>query len=990
MRAKAGIFILICLLFLIGTAGAAGTPATLIVTNNTPWIVANGISTSTITVTALDSGGNTVEGVIVNLEVDPLYGTLSPSTVKTGPDGNATSTFSAKTKSGDPLITATNTTPTGTLSGSAIQHLDHDTPYYDPGSPPFPLYSQGNVSEEIPFTVSLHDQWGNAIDNRTGNHLVSLHVFSTLVNSDCAFNNSNVFTPDITLPLNADGTLTVPVRLTSKIGINYIRMDPIIPGISYPPLAYINVISQGMPVSMTGTISNDGVLPANGLLRFVIDYHLFDAHGNPMAGKSILIHTNVTGEQTNITHTADSNGLIRFYYGPKVDRMVVDITAFALPADNASLTNHVIAKFVADDPKNMVLTVSPPNMMSLDIKSDSMAYVRGTVVDMVGNPVSGQNVSFSLGSATGDPMIQDPTLDAFFANTDENGNAIVHLIPGKFLPMDDPNYISRAMASAIVTATWNGITKTSAVTWRNYPFLDVQVSANNTNLHVGDPVDITVTVTGNGLYREGGGKIAAILDLGNDQTIWSSTDKTIYEDSGIPCLDTEDYPAGCTPIDSAKNAANVFAENLLLPELTGNWIGVTTFGGKVDSSILDPQARLLLVQDKIASIVEPDSTSANFKSSILNSISTLETTQDTRPSPDSIRAVIILKEQSQGGANLDGSDISAIITEAEKHYPNTRIFTVYYDPSSSQLSDCRSTSAATDLQALSDGTNGKCYAANSADQLALAFKEIAELLKYAAGTNTQLDISFQNLEVNSNVTSNMNSQVFSYVPVGPFYTLYDGAEPDAITSRTRIMWPNATNSAFDQTQDWNDDHQLHFNIGVVNISEVWAATYTLRPEQSGFINLFNCTAAASKLNYTEPGGNNALQSLCIPDLYVKVDTNIPLTQGELIVSGLTPQSGNYSMEVPLAWNLKYTGPETVTETYWYSSNNGQSYVQFGSRSGIKSANGVDQPRSTTLSLDGLPDGSYKIEVVASVPGMPSSKADGGFTKVNQPVMIELK
>ena len=50
MRANAGILLIIGLLFLAGTVAAVGIPDTLIVTTDKPWIIANNVDQSTITV----------------------------------------------------------------------------------------------------------------------------------------------------------------------------------------------------------------------------------------------------------------------------------------------------------------------------------------------------------------------------------------------------------------------------------------------------------------------------------------------------------------------------------------------------------------------------------------------------------------------------------------------------------------------------------------------------------------------------------------------------------------------------------------------------------------------------------------------------------------------------------------------------------------------------------------------------------------------------
>ena len=76
MRAEAKVLMIMSLLFLVGTVAAVGIPDTLTVTTDKPWIIANNLDQATITVkvTNTTSDPGPVQGVTVNLEVDPLYG----------------------------------------------------------------------------------------------------------------------------------------------------------------------------------------------------------------------------------------------------------------------------------------------------------------------------------------------------------------------------------------------------------------------------------------------------------------------------------------------------------------------------------------------------------------------------------------------------------------------------------------------------------------------------------------------------------------------------------------------------------------------------------------------------------------------------------------------------------------------------------------------------------------------------------------------------
>jgi hypothetical protein len=254
-----------------------------------------------------------------------------------------------------------------------------------------------------------------------------------------------------------------------------------------------------------------------------------------------------------------------------------------------------------------------------------------------------------------------------------------------------------------------------------------------------------------------------------------------------------------------------------------------------------------------------------------------------------------------------------------------------------------------------------------------------------------MDLDFQNVEVNS--TPMNGGLVFDYVPVEMGAT-----SPD---SRTTILWPNNTRSFVNQSNEWTaaNNYQLHFNIGTINVSQQWNTTYRLRANQTGLINLFNCTVAASSLSF-----NNGIENMCLPDLFITVNPNstpLGLQNGSLLVTDLIPESGDYNVSVPLNWNLYYSGVDTGIETYYYCFKTPSNpccdecdsqFLQFGTGHPFTETGGGNIPRNTTLDVTNFPAGEYRIKVTARVPGIPSGWDTGGFNKSfnNAPVSIILR
>ena len=264
---------------------------------------------------------------------------------------------------------------------------------------------------------------------------------------------------------------------------------------------------------MTGSISHGGILPANGVDKFTIDYFLYDKYGNMMANRSIWVSTNISGETIPTLHTSDSNGLIRFYYGPKIKILTANITAVAY--DNASVTNELIAQFTDSGPINMVLAVTPQTMASREVNPSQDAYVRATVIDLFGNPVPGETVTFDItninyggfnvSAVNGTPSFSGSSVvNTITAITDNNGNAIVLFYPGAFPKRTEPGWSKSANASCSIEAQWNStVTRTVKVIWKNYPYLSVDASTAPPTVNLNDTFDVNIRVTGDGYAMAG-------------------------------------------------------------------------------------------------------------------------------------------------------------------------------------------------------------------------------------------------------------------------------------------------------------------------------------------------------------------------------------------------------------------------------------------------------------------------------------------------------
>jgi hypothetical protein len=919
MRAYAGIFVIIGLLLIVGTAGAAGVPDTVTVSTDKSWLIANNLDQSTITVTVTNTTLGAVQGAAVTLALnDTIYGTLSPQVVTTDISGTATSTFKVKTKSGAAQITAT----ASGISGSTIQHIDHGSPYF----PYFAHPLNGTVATQVPFNISITDRWGNRIDSLKPNetHSVSLHVNGP--SSDCNFVG---YGRDLlNQPLDPNGNLSLAVKLTTKKGNNYILMDSF--GSISDKVETIEAVATGIPYSMTGKISDGGILPANNQAYFIIDYFLYDIYGNSLNNRTIWVNTTLEGPEEQVLKTSNSLGQIQLKYGPKVS--VNNITITAISIDNHSVTNVLHAEFINSGATNMVLAINPQTMPSREIPTYQPAQVIGKVTDFVGNPVAGEIVTFEIQppftktpsnvTVTGDPSFSTSSVvTKINATTNADGNAIAYFYPGSFtIQQNDPNYSDKAGGSCYVAATWNSQPSQNPpvkLEWKNYPYLSVTVNATPQTVKVNDTVDVVIRVTGDG-YMMLSRPITVMLDMDASSSL----------NSGSRGPD-------------AKDSSKKFVDNMSTSQ---DQVGLVSYGDE-DNDVFHSNASYNFIQVKAAI----DNLTLHGGVTGGNAITVKESIDEAvyrimhNPTlhPQEVRAIISL-----GDSAYDSGELPALVKETWGSDGNEiRVFTIMFLSSSGGCGSLTD-SKLIRMRELAEQAGGKYYCGSDPAAIDAAYADIAQTLRMLAGVNASMDLSFQNVEVNSTPMS--GGLVFDYVP------------------ETKTTWPNATVTYKNQSSEWTSpNYQLHFDIGTIHVGEVWQTEYRLKVKETGLIKLFG---PGSKISF-----NNGTGELNLPEVFItSIPNATPLgsQSGTLDVSNLAvTKSGNITDYVPLRWNMKYTGFAIATEKIFYSYNNGP-WVPIDAITGIAPG---DYIHTAQLDVKKFPQGSYQIRVQAVAPDSPDAE-----------------
>ena len=505
MRVHLILIALIGLLLLAGAGSAALIPdQNSIVVSSTDWVVVN--HQSTITVYAYNSTSLTpVPGATVTMALNTtLLGSLVMNGGTTDASGQANATFSAGTKTGAVNITATITYNDGgniiTVTKVYTQKIDHDVAQ----NAAFDFQNEVTVGTETPFNISFTDQYGNPIDNRNpaDPHTISLWISASSDNM-AAFNISGSHMQSTSQLLDANGNISVSVLTDIVPGENEILLYPF-QNVGFPwgVPQFIYGINNGVPYSISETITPSTLTqPADNAPDhlFSITDTLYDKYGNPTENQGVFVQSNWAGDPT-ANLTTNPFGQVVYTYGPHSASGYVVLTATAI--SNTSVSTSKTVQFYNTAPVNMIFSASPQVMASLDAKPGQTAQLVAKVMDMMGNPVPNQTITFSMGAPTytyPNSSISGPVLQNTSAITDVNGTAIVNFVPGKFdTNKANVSYDPTDTGYVTVTGTWNTINQPIQMSWKNYPYLSEQTTISPQNVNVNGIFSVTISLTADG------------------------------------------------------------------------------------------------------------------------------------------------------------------------------------------------------------------------------------------------------------------------------------------------------------------------------------------------------------------------------------------------------------------------------------------------------------------------------------------------------------
>jgi len=930
----------------------------------------------------------------VNLALDnPALGSLVMTSPTTDASGIATGTFTAGTKSGAVNITATISKDGYSVTKTIPQYIDHDVPY----TVRFDYDGEVTVDTETPFSMSFADYWGNPIDNKNpaATHTVSLHIGS--VNNTAAFDKSGTFVQDITTNTDAKGNASVTVRTSIAGGENIIWMKPF--GNIGDQYKTITSLTDAVPFSITQDVSpSPAMQPCDGAAdhTFSFIYTLYDKHGNIAENQSLLLHTSWAGDK-DTTFTSNDLGQVWLTYGPHQTAANISVTATSLT--NSSVTATRFVEFYSTAPVNMQLTASPQTMGSLDAGSSLRANVSAEVTDIMGNPVKNESVTFTIGTpwydgtynVTAGPVWESTHSATVTGTTNDDGFATVKFMPGAFSRnKKDLNYNQQATGHVTVTAKWVNANGTEVIqnlqlNWKNYPYLSVDTSVNPLTVGVNDTVDLTIKLKGDGWALQ-----PSPIDVNLVIDRSGSMGNNLAGKSGTP-----------TRISIAKSAATTFINNMTEGQ---DRVGLFSFASDVshDAAL---QTTFSPVKTAVSNLNSNGATAT--RDAIKKAIDDMVAHPNT--DANAIRAIIVMTDGDwnyYGAPNGKGNGFSSWdytlnnnvaswsggVTDYNTYYyytdlnggynhyakvnvpnndPNYGETTLYYYYTNANYYDnaeltnqnlsiyaknhnirlyfifFASSPAAmsqSTLQSMANATGGFYQQALTATALNDAYKKIAGDLQEQAGVNTTMQVAFDNVNV-SGVTL-PGADVYQYV--------YDP------TASSKITWQDGNTNVTDQTADWNDDHNLNFNIGTITLNQVWQADMRFRILKPGNIEVFSGSSVIF---------NNGTDRMDLPTKYVNVIPNLTNPGWSMQAIRLTDLAANTGGgkivdTLPVTWNLTYPGniTKSATEQVFWSNDNKQSWHQFDTEFSGPCVNSI---QGSTLDVRNLPSGTYWIRVKAS-------------------------
>ncbi|MDO8842324.1 VWA domain-containing protein [Methanocalculus sp.] len=1010
MGVRPSLIILLFLMVFVPFSGSALIPDRIVLSSDTEWLIAGSSTPATLTAELFNQSTPLPAVQLIFSLSDPGMGTLQSPSSSTDGEGRGTVLFTSKTVSGDVIVTASARYVEGdemrSIDASILQKIDHGEPH---ALMPLSYPGEATVGTSVTISLSIRDVYGNLVDNRRE---VSLSLYPeyvtmtvTSAGDEAGFLTNDGILTTATIPVDSSGLITQTLQLDTLPGDHVVLIDPS-PVLIPERWITISSIENGEPHTVTQELLPTGspnYAPADGLSQFSINYVFHDIFGNRAGGRKILFSVTTTaGTEDHLLNTS-SRGEILITYGPSVTIGHVSITCTSI--DNPEVTQTTLLEFINTEPVAMLLTANPQMIASRDVDPDISADIRAKVIDEKGNPVSGENVTFSIHSVdTGDYLVTGaPELDSTSARTNADGFAIVRFRPGSFTrDQSHENFSATATGTATISAVWNGDEKTIPITWKNYPYLSINTVIEPETVAVNETITVTITIIGDGwALRPDPVDVVLCIDRSGSM-LFDNPDRMVWT---IEAADTfnnamaEGYDRVGLVSYGTKDLARIHPDSYYYSCWAGrdndcsDWEEYTSLHypgnprtysayATLDMPLTDDKTN---VQTAVSMLVPNGGTP--MRAGLYRAIR--ELVENGRP--DSIRTVILLGDGDYNwygdplarGTRTEGwfvsptsgyyfpdlttryypfNDLSSahqnLAVYAEAH--GIKIYTIAF-------SEDVTAGGQETLRTLAESTGGTYYYAPDGGDLAGIYADIAGELSTEAGVNTELEISHRTVMVNNEpVQGGGYDGVFTYLPPTRIMS-YIGEE---------IIIPEYT---IDQTDDWRGitppaenapAYSLSFDAGTIQLGQVWQARYHLYVRKEGTIDVFDPESSVTF--------ENAPDALTLPITYL---TAIPpisvigLSGISLDITNLkTTATGSITEYLPITWDLVYDGSGMATQQIRYTvvdpmvlSTLGPHGPYIWQIADIRYSPGGTTHHSISLDITGR-DGICLVHIHASAPG----------------------
>jgi hypothetical protein len=981
MMRKNGILIILLVCTLILSVDAL-TPDSVIVTTNHPWLVAGDPGTATITVRVVNASNpdDPVVGTNVSVSCEGGMGTIQPpstSRIDTG-STSVSFIFAPGTKSGNATLHIRITHPAlpTPLDSYFVQKIDHAAPsaYADLIYP-----AQMPVGSLVTIQARLKDRYGNIVNSlREDDELLPAESisFRDSVDGDGGFLDESTFVDVLNASVNETGYASVQYRLASLAGDNLISVQT--PATVSPALTFISIKGFGVLSTFISAevTPSSYVVYANNQDVFSILYSVKDMNGNPIRNATIIRSTSL-GEVS--TFKTNEQGQVMTTYGPKSSIGTVTVIATVEGYPNMIVVNTL--EFIHTDPVMWVLTASPQILASRDVKDDITADIKAKVMDILGNPVENETITFSIQSVSGTTSLTtQPELVDTSATTDLDGYAIVQLRPGAFPGWGEAGYSQNATGTATVRATWDGRTKDIIITFKNYPYLRVETTVSPQTVGVNETADVTVRLIGDGwALRPKPIDVVLVTDRSGSML------KDEPDDRMVPVMDASRTFATAMDLSQSQDHIGLVSFGTkgiakIAPILSGgSWDWNSIYGGHYGTSPLESNPGWWWVGDDNAYDSNPNSYSSssvhaayvavhypanphnyndyaiidvplNWSPSAINtSINSMVPSGGTpmrfaiyqgineiaaHGRSGAVRALVVL---SDGDYNYYGDPLARGTGSSSTPCSDP---TSYSDLTTSYCKLSGLNSSTQNLSSYAQSKNVRIYAIGYASDISVGGKNTLRILaestggKYYDGDAANIGEIYQTIAGDLRTVAGANTIMnlsFEHVNVtynnastswggdNVFTYQYVSGISTFITS-----WNNTLNplpgypQIRDQRSEWNSNPPyLHFNVGNVSINQTWQCTFRLMVKKEGNINIFDDTSAVTF------NGTEGVLTSHIPDTFLTAIANMTSeetaqAQVDVAINGTNDQGpGTIGDFLDVYWNLNYTGTKTVEQKLYY-------------------------------------------------------------------------